>query len=204
MTKTGRHARNFETNKSPWPLAHFRLGDSSTSVAIFASLNAELGGASTSSTETRVVATESGDSFGFVPRPLGSCTYFVGPFVSVQIVRAGAHCRGDVVGVPDPTRGQREAAAADACFQLIPEPGGEGDLLVQSRLPCPSQASPVARSRRSPARKRGERHRDLLKAQPDALRGADEAHAAQDIGGVSTMAGGAASRADQPVLLVEP
>lgn len=55
--------------------------------------------------------------------------------VAQQVARTGPEVGGDVVGVPQPARRQREAAAADALVELVPQPRQDGDLLVEPRSP---------------------------------------------------------------------
>ena len=55
--------------------------------------------------------------------------------VAQEVARAGAELGGDVVGVPQPARRERETAASDALVELVAHPGEQRDLLVEAGSP---------------------------------------------------------------------
>ena len=73
-----------------------------------------------------------------------------GPLVAEEVPGAGTEgCRG-VVGVPEPTRRQRQAATTDAAVEFVAEPGEDRDLVVEPGLPGARQPRPVLRGRGPP------------------------------------------------------
>lgn len=55
--------------------------------------------------------------------------------VAQQVAGTAAELGGDVVGVPEPARRERQAPAADALVELVPQAGEERDLLVEPWSP---------------------------------------------------------------------
>ena len=79
--------------------------------------------------------------------------------------RAGG-ARG-VLGVREGAAAQREAAAADAGAEVVPQRLQRGDLLVEPRLPGPRQARQSARVGVRPSGRVASAARDLLQRQAD-------------------------------------
>lgn len=67
--------------------------------------------------------------------PARVCSRSDGALVAEEVARPGAELGGDVVGVPEPARREREAAAPDALVELVAHPGEQRDLLVEARPP---------------------------------------------------------------------
>ena len=58
-----------------------------------------------------------------------------GSIVTQQVARTGAPVGGDIIRVPEPTRGERETSASDAPVELVAHAGDHGDLLSEARAP---------------------------------------------------------------------
>src|SRR3712207_4065297 len=84
-----------------------------------------------------------------------------------------------VVGVGQPARLEAQAPAADAAVQPVPQQLDPADLLVEPGPPGVAEAVPVGLGRRTPIGKGRERRPDLVEAEADPLRGADERDPAQ-------------------------
>ena len=93
--------------------------------------------------------------------------------------RAGAPLRGLVAGVGQGAGLEAQAAAADAAVEPVAQPLDPLDLLVEARPPGLAQPVPVGLGRRPAVGEGGEGRADLLQAEPDPLRGADERDPAQ-------------------------
>src|SRR6476659_3974860 len=88
--------------------------------------------------------------------------------------RAGPAGRDLVVGVVERTGAQAQAAAADAAVELVAQPLDALDLLVQPGPPGAAEPRPVRLGGRPVLRQGGQRVGDLVEAEADPLRGADE------------------------------
>ena len=127
-----------------------------------------------------------------------------GALVTQDVAGAGAELGGDVVGVPDRARLERQAPAADAAVEVLTQPLQRRDLLVETWAPARRQVGPVVAVRRAPLGQQLERRLDLGERQPDLLGDADEADPAQHVGVIAAVIGVRPVRRDQPVFLVEP
>ena len=117
---------------------------------------------------------------------------------------AGA-ARGHLVaGVVQRARLEAQAAAADAAVELVAQPLDPLDLLVEPRPPGAAEPGPVGLGRRAVLGKGGEGLADLVEAEADPLRGADEREPAQRRLLVAALVARRAHRADQAPGLVEP
>lgn len=73
---------------------------------------------------------------GPIPEEIGgSAGGAVRPLVAQQVARPAAQRRGHIVGVPDPARCERQAAASDALVELVAQARQDGDLVVEPRSP---------------------------------------------------------------------
>ena len=73
---------------------------------------------------------------GADPRtPVEVCSRVDRTLVTEEVARPRAELGGDVVGVPEPARRQRQATASDALVELVAHPGEQCDLLVEARSP---------------------------------------------------------------------
>jgi len=122
--------------------------------------------------------------------------------VPEQIAGPGTKGRRHVLRVVQGAAAQREAATADARVELIAQPLEERDLFVETGPPPSRQPSPVRCGRRSAVGQTVQFPTDLLQAEPDLLRRADEGDPTQHIALEAALAPGRAGRTDETLGLV--
>jgi drug/metabolite transporter (DMT)-like permease len=113
--------------------------------------------------------------------------------------RVGAQA---VVGVVDGALTHREAAAADAQGEAVPDGVQLGDARLQHRSPRLGEPHPVALAQRCIERERLQVRRDPGQRHPDALGGMDHGEAAQDKAVEAPLTAARAFAPDQPEPLV--
>ena len=118
--------------------------------------------------------------------------------------RAGAAPATSSSGVGQGAGLEAQAAAADAAVQPVAEPLDPLDLLVEARPPGLAEPGPVGLGRHPAVGQGGQRVADLLEAEPDPLRRADERDPAQRGLLVAALVARRTHRGDQPLRLVEP
>ncbi len=69
-------------------------------------------------------------------------------FITQQIARTGAELGGDIAGVPEAARGERQTSASDARIELVAHSSEQLDLLVEPWAPRCRQSVPILRCRR--------------------------------------------------------
>jgi len=84
--------------------------------------------------------------------------------IAQQVAGAGAEAGGPVAGVRQAAVGQRQAAAADAVVELVPQGRQQGDALVQQRPPPGRQLPPLRPRRAGVGRQGAEGVADLVDA----------------------------------------
>src|SRR5205823_14411739 len=99
---------------------------------------------------------------------------------------------------------QREASAADARVQPVPESDERIDLAVQAFAPGPRDLRPVGARRRPRGGQSRERRTHLVEREAHVLRSADESEAPQDTPLVAALTTFGPPREDQTFSLVEP
>ena len=117
--------------------------------------------------------------------------------------RRGARRAERVVRVGQLAVGQRQAAAADASGQAVPQVLERADPLVEVAAPGRGQPGPVPRGGRPALGQRVQGGLDLGQRDADTLRGADERHPAQHGPRIAPLVAGRPAGGDQTPGLVE-
>jgi hypothetical protein len=126
----------------------------------------------------------------------------IGRSVSEEVARAVSKSCCRVVGVVEPARLKRQAAAADTRGQIVAQSFDEGDLLVESVMPGLGDVVPIVDSRRPFVRKLAEGGTNLVERQTDPLGNSNEGHPSQHVTVEDSLSAGRARGRNQALRLV--
>jgi len=120
-----------------------------------------------------------------------------------QVAGARSECRGGVAWVVHPAPLQRQAPAADAACELVPQSFQVLYAFVQPTAPAPRQQGPICTIRRPVLRQHRQCLANLVERKADTLTSLDKGHPTEGAAYKPATASGIALSIDQTLGLVE-